>query len=607
MRVVSLLLVSLLLSVVSAGEGGAEAQSREKFKPPKTPEEYRAMLERVIANVKKERENAPTTLAEAHERLEQMLSAEELAKVDAMPSQRGMSKYHMGLGAGIRNGWGLWGDLPLAKHMRELGFTHADDMSGVILDTFWCKRHGKDFRLEERAAKYKGYWDATKKDQEEEERRVEESKAAIRKMMMGLRLEQRDVPVVRMRIGGGLNVRFSCAFGDGVFLTGYCQGSMSEGPAITGGRDIDRADNTFRTEPQYDDVVRRGSCFDRATHELRPMKPGEDFYIQGWYFDPADANIHWINVPEVNNVYAAVVADERAWFAGLTNENPVLVGVGDQDRLTVPLPQADEIPDLGLDGQSLLAVYSKTIYRLTEGKWALVHSGDIVLPRSGLPPQRHGNKVFLRDEGQGERRRRLWWLTMGETLHLHLLDHDAGLFAPIVRHDSGVQSLRFIGPGGWEETSSYCVTSNGDLWACLAHGSYLLRRSQDGTYACAIAEKSIQFGQDPSGSGEGGQGLSISGITALPDDSLLLVGRAGLYRLKGNELAQVLAFAADETPDSRGRVVHRLRWSPTNVAALDDGSYFVSTSSWDSVYWLRPGDDGQWTCQPAGRGDPVVW
>jgi hypothetical protein len=31
-------------------------------------------------------------------------------------------------------------------------------MSGVILETFWCKRHGKDFRLKERADYYAAYW-----------------------------------------------------------------------------------------------------------------------------------------------------------------------------------------------------------------------------------------------------------------------------------------------------------------------------------------------------------------------------------------------------------------------------------------------------------------
>ncbi len=68
-----------------------------------------------------------------------------------MQSEDEMIQYHMGLGISIRNSWGLWAGGPLAKHMQELGFTHPDDMSGVILETFWCKRHGKDFRLKERA------------------------------------------------------------------------------------------------------------------------------------------------------------------------------------------------------------------------------------------------------------------------------------------------------------------------------------------------------------------------------------------------------------------------------------------------------------------------
>ena len=100
----------------------------------------------------------PTTLDEAHLRLERELPKEELAKIDAMKSEDQMIEYHMGRGMGMRNSWGLWKGGPLAKHMKELGFFHPDDMSGVILVTFWCKRHGKDFRLKERADYCARYW-----------------------------------------------------------------------------------------------------------------------------------------------------------------------------------------------------------------------------------------------------------------------------------------------------------------------------------------------------------------------------------------------------------------------------------------------------------------
>ncbi|HNT27325.1 MAG TPA: hypothetical protein PKH10_04010 [bacterium] len=107
--------------------------------------------------------NIPKTLDEAHALLEKQLPKEELAKIDAMKSEEEMNGFHFGLGMGLRNGWDLWNGSPLSKHMNDLGFFHPDDMSGVILDTFWCKRHKKDFRLKERAEYYKTWWLAVAK------------------------------------------------------------------------------------------------------------------------------------------------------------------------------------------------------------------------------------------------------------------------------------------------------------------------------------------------------------------------------------------------------------------------------------------------------------
>ncbi len=571
MRVVSSLLIIWLSSLVSAQEGG-------------------------MKNDQQEQQKIPTTLSEAHAELERILSPEELAKIDAMPSEDGMIQYHMGLGAGIRSSWGLWRGSPLAKHMQELGFTHPDDMSSVIFATFWCKRHGQDLRLEERAAAHKKSMEAAQKAQQEEEIRVRKSNEAMRDMMMGLRFGKRDVPTVSMPIRRGLSVRFICPFRGGVFLTAYCQGSDRNGPTVTEGYYVDPASGEVRRRADMDDSVARGFRYDHAD-QPRMMKPGEDFYTLGFYFDPAERKIHRIGVEEVNEVYAAVVAGDWAWFAGLTNGKTILVGVGERDRITVSLPREDEIPDLGLDGRSLLAVYAKTIYRLTDREWTLVHSGDILLPRSGLPPQRHGNMVFLRDEGLHETRKRLWWLAMGERLHLRLLDRDTGLFEPIVSDDRGL--TRLIGPPGWEETSSYCLTSNGDLWACVANGSFLLRRSKDGNYSIAIMNNSVRFTEDPPRSGQADQRVAVSAVTALPDDTLVLTGNTGLYRLKGNELIQELAF------DSSTGGSH---WNPNTVLSLDDRSYVIGTAMWYGVYLLRKGDDGRWGCLPLDDvRDTVLW
>lgn len=106
-------------------------------------------------------EPIPKTLDEAHVRLEQLFPSEELAAIDAMSSEDEMIRYHMGFGMGLRNNWGLWRNSQLAQNLRAIGFMHPDDMSGMILETFWCKRHKKPFRLDERAASFRRFWEAT--------------------------------------------------------------------------------------------------------------------------------------------------------------------------------------------------------------------------------------------------------------------------------------------------------------------------------------------------------------------------------------------------------------------------------------------------------------
>jgi hypothetical protein len=526
--------------------------------------------------------------------LEGILSPEELTTIDAMPSENDMSQYHFGLGVDIRNDWGLWQGSPLAKHMRELGFTDPDIMSGVILKTFWCKRHGQDFRLEERAAAFKKSTEIVQKDREEEETRIQKTKVAITNRMIGLRIQDRDAPPVRVPISNGLSVRFMCPFRSGVFLTACCQWPSRCGAILSDGYYADPVSGEAQRRAEMDDSVMRG-LYLGVDHESDKTKQVDDFYTLGFYLDLEGREIHRIRVEEVNEVYAAVVAAERAWFAGLTNGKTTLVGVGERDRITMALPREDEIPDLGIDGPSLLAVYSKTIYRLTDREWTLVHSGDILLPRSGLPPHQHGNMVFLRDEGRNGMGKRLWWLTMGEQSHLSVFDHDVGV----------------VGPGGphWENSLSYCVTSNGDLWACVGEVSAaksVLRRSKDGSYSVAIMNNSARFTGDLVGSGDADQGVPVSAVTGLSDDTLLLAGDRGLYRLEGNELAQELAFVAE---DSSGRVVPCKEWNPSNVLLLYDGSYVISSGSGYGVYLLRKGNDGQWSFLSLNEklGDPVVW
>ncbi len=105
----------------------------------------------------------PTDLDDAHRELQRLLTAKEIQHIKTMHSQSGMIEYHMGLGLWLRNNWGLWHESRLARYFDQLGIYHADDMSGLILETFWCKLHDQPFKIEDRASESQEYWKSMEK------------------------------------------------------------------------------------------------------------------------------------------------------------------------------------------------------------------------------------------------------------------------------------------------------------------------------------------------------------------------------------------------------------------------------------------------------------
>lgn len=59
-------------------------------------------------------------------------------------NENDLVKYHFGLGVWLRNNWGLWME---ASHLRRyflgLGVSDADDMTGIIIGSYWDVLNGK--------------------------------------------------------------------------------------------------------------------------------------------------------------------------------------------------------------------------------------------------------------------------------------------------------------------------------------------------------------------------------------------------------------------------------------------------------------------------------
>lgn len=100
----------------------------------------------------------PSDLTDSHKALQAQLSSEDLELIRAMKSEDETVELHHGLGRWLRNAWLYPNGSRLSTYFNTLGIQHTDDMSAIILDTFWCKLHGQPFRLEERVKFYQDYW-----------------------------------------------------------------------------------------------------------------------------------------------------------------------------------------------------------------------------------------------------------------------------------------------------------------------------------------------------------------------------------------------------------------------------------------------------------------
>jgi hypothetical protein len=132
----------------------------------------------------------PNDLNTAIEYLNCVWDEESKAELISMDENEAMAELHFGTGLSIRNGWGLRAsENELVAYFNELEIHHPDDMSGIILTSFYRHLKNEDIRLDEQIAYYIDYWKQMDIGQE-------------------LMLNERDSIYGTFKIGDRLNVYF---------------------------------------------------------------------------------------------------------------------------------------------------------------------------------------------------------------------------------------------------------------------------------------------------------------------------------------------------------------------------------------------------------------
>lgn len=101
----------------------------------------------------------PIDLEDSFNQLNKLLSPEDIDTIKSKKSEDDLVDLHFGLGLWMRNNWGLWRGSRLNKYFNDLGIYHPDDISGIILDSYWRRLNDLPIKLEEQIKYYQDYWE----------------------------------------------------------------------------------------------------------------------------------------------------------------------------------------------------------------------------------------------------------------------------------------------------------------------------------------------------------------------------------------------------------------------------------------------------------------
>lgn len=100
----------------------------------------------------------PKNLNDAISELNKNFSDSLKIEIRKMSEDEFSGRFHMGSGLWMRNNWGLWGGSRLSVYFNKLGIYHPDDMSGIILDSFYRTLTNKPIELDKQTEYYQLYW-----------------------------------------------------------------------------------------------------------------------------------------------------------------------------------------------------------------------------------------------------------------------------------------------------------------------------------------------------------------------------------------------------------------------------------------------------------------
>jgi hypothetical protein len=109
------------------------------------------------------KDGIPDTMEEAYHFLDAKLPPDQRERFKQMIESEVVASTHFGLGMHIRNYWFRSGKSALPGFLYSLGAMDLDDLSSMVLTSYWRYLNNKPIEIEKQGAYYKRWWEEQKR------------------------------------------------------------------------------------------------------------------------------------------------------------------------------------------------------------------------------------------------------------------------------------------------------------------------------------------------------------------------------------------------------------------------------------------------------------
>lgn len=162
----------------------------------------------------------PNNLDEAIHQLDILFPDSTKQKISKMEEREFIGNSHLSTGMWIRNNWGLWKGGELSNFFNGLGIYHPDDMSGIILTSFYRHIRNLDYDLDNQIKYYQDYW---KKEQEHEYKMKNDTAYLANFNRENDSIYKEHIKYLTRDFVRGIKIRGWVNYSDGIFSGGRTQ------------------------------------------------------------------------------------------------------------------------------------------------------------------------------------------------------------------------------------------------------------------------------------------------------------------------------------------------------------------------------------------------